>query len=123
VTGTVVEVVGAAQYARTLRAFGDELQSLTTAHHAAGAAVQTLARGRARRRSGRLAASFTVAVADTAVTIGSPVVYAGVQEYGWARRGITPSRALTSALEDSAGRVEQVYTADVETALSKVRGA
>jgi hypothetical protein len=50
-------------------------------------------------------------------------VYAPVQEFGWARRHITPSRALTSAFAASQGAIEQVYFAAVDAAMGKVQGA
>jgi hypothetical protein len=121
VTGRV-ELVGGATFARTLRAFGDELGQLTAAHTAAGSEVARLASARARRRTGALASSFAVAVTDAGPEIGSPLVYAGVQEFGWARHRITPSYALTSALGDSAPAVTDVYHAAVDAALSNVRG-
>lgn len=121
-TGGTVELVGGDTFARTLRAFGAELAELDAADQAAGAEVARLAAGRARRKTGALAASFGPAPADTGVTIGSPLVYAGVQEFGWARRRITPSLALTSALDDAAPAVERIYTDAVDAALGKVRG-
>jgi len=121
VTGTV-ELVGGAQYARTMHQLADDVQHLTDAHAAAGAEVARLAAGRARRRTGALAASFGPLVTDAGVEIGSPLVYAGVQEFGWARHGITPSLALTSALDDSAPAVERIYFAAIDAAVSHVRG-
>lgn len=117
-----VELVGGATFARTLRAFGDDVQHLDVAHAAAGAEVLRLVQGRARRRTGALAASFGADVDRAGVRIGSALVYAGVQEYGWARHRITPSLALTSSLEDAAPAVENVYTDAVTAALGKVRG-
>ncbi len=120
--GARVELVGGDTFARTLRQFGRDIQSLTEAHAAAGAAVADAAAQRARRKSGALAASFGPTVADSGVAIGSPLVYAGVQEHGWARRHITPSRALSSALDASNGRVADIYTAAVAAAAERVRG-
>ena len=117
-----VEVLGAATFARTLREFGDRLQHLDAAATAAGGEVARLAAGRARRKTGALAASFAVRVTDAGAEISSPLRYAPVQEYGWARHHITPSRALTSALDDATPAVDRVYTAAVTAALSKVRG-
>jgi hypothetical protein len=117
-----VELLGGATFARTVHALADDVRHLVAGHTAAGAAVVELARARARRRTGALAASFTAEPADTGVRIGSHLVYAGVQEYGWARHSISPSRALTSALADSAGRVADAYTAALTAAVSKVRG-
>ena len=117
-----VEIVGGATFARTLRDFGDQLGHLDGAANTAGGEVVRLVQGRARRKTGALAASFGVTVTDAGAEIGSPLHYAGVQEYGWARHGITPSFALTSSLDDAAPAVENVYTAAVDAALSKVQG-
>ena len=117
-----VEVIGGATFARTLRGFGDEITHLTDAHMAAGAEVARLAGGRARRRTGALAASFGPRVTDAGVAIASPLRYAGVQEFGWSAHGITPSYALTSSLDDAAPTVERIYSDAVDTALGKVRG-
>lgn len=119
---TGVQVLGADTFARTLREFGDRLQHLDAAARSAGGEVARLAGGRARRKTGALAASFRVTVTDAGAEISSPLRYAPVQEYGWARHHITPSRALTSALADAAPAVETVYTAAVTAALGKVRG-
>lgn len=121
--GADVELVGGATFARTLREFGDQLGHLDAAHAAAGAEVLRLVQGRSRRLTGALAASFAVTVTTAGPEIGSPLNYAGVQEFGWARHGITPSRALTSSLDDAEPRVETVYTAATTAALSKVKGA
>lgn len=117
-----VELVGGDNFARTMATFGQEIQHLTDAHTAAGAEVARLAAGRARRRTGRLAASFGPRVTDAGVAITSPVRYAGVQEFGWAAHHITPSYALTSSLDDAAPAVERIYSDAVDTALGKVRG-
>jgi hypothetical protein len=118
-----VELVGGDTFARTLRGFGNDLRALTDAHTAAGAAVIDAVQLRARRKSGALAGSFSADVADTGVQIGSPLIYAGVQEYGWSRRHITPSLALTSSLDDSTDRIETIYAVEIDGALQKVSGA
>lgn len=120
-SGTV-ELVGGEQFARTMHALAAELQNLTTAHQAAGAEVARAAAARARRKTGALAASFGPLVTGGGVTISSPLVYFGVQEFGWSAHGITPSLALTSALDESAPPVESIYFDAVDTAVGQVRG-
>lgn len=121
-SGGTVELVGGEQFARTMHALAAELQNLTTAHQAAGAEVARAAAARARRKTGALAASFGPLVTGGGVTISSPLVYAGVQEFGWSAHGITPSLALTSALDESAPPVESIYFDAVDTAVGQVRG-
>jgi Bacteriophage HK97-gp10, putative tail-component len=117
-----VELLGGDTFARTLRAFGDELQDLADADAAAGAAVAALASQRARRRTGALASSFGVRVADAGVQISSPLHYASPQEYGVPSHNISPSLALTGALDQSADQVETIYAGAIDDALSHVRG-
>ena len=121
-TGGTVELVGGEQFARTMHALADDVQHLDAAHRAAGAEVAAAAAGRARRKTGALAASFGPTVNDAGVQISSPLRYAGVQEFGWAAHRITPSLALTSALRDSTGAVESIYSAAVTAAVGQVRG-
>ena len=118
------EIVGADTLASTLRGLTRDLAALPDAtHRAAGESVAALAAGRARRQSGRLAAGFTVATTVDGATIANPVRYAAVQELGWPAHGITASRALLSALDDSTGTVGDTYLTAVDAAVAKVRGA
>lgn len=117
-----VTVVGADRLARTLHAAADDLRDLSAAHRAAGDEVLRNTRLRARRRTGRLAASFTVTVADDGASVGSSLVYAGVQEYGWRRRNISPSYALRGGLDASVNAVGTIYLDAVEDAIGKVKG-
>jgi phage gpG-like protein len=118
-----VEVRGADTLARTLRTAADEIAHMTAAHQAAGAAVAAKARPRTRRKTGRLAASWTTRVTVDGAEVGSSVPYAGVQEYGWAAHNISPSRALTGGLGDATDQVERIYFDAVDGAIGKVRGA
>jgi phage gpG-like protein len=117
-----VEVRGADTLARTLRTAAQEISHLDAAHQAAGAAVAAKARPRTRRKTGRLAASWTVRVTADGAEVGSPVNYAGVQEYGWAAHNISPSRALTGGLADATDPVARIYFDAVDGAIGKVRG-
>lgn len=123
-TAQPVTVVGLDRLESTLARFGATVADLPAATHLAAAdPVLTLASHRARRRSGRLAASFTAQPVPGGSTVGSPVVYASVQELGWPAHGIEPSWALTGALGDSADAVADVYLAALDTALAQVKGA
>jgi hypothetical protein len=118
-----VEVKGADTLARTLGTAADAVTHLAAAHQAAGAAVIGKTRPRTRRRSGALSASWSTRVQVDGVEVGSGLRYAGVQEYGWAAHGITPSRALTNGLGDATDDVERIYFDAVDTVIGKVRGA
>jgi len=105
-----------------LREFGDDITELTAAHAAAGDLLVAATRARSRRRSGALAGSFTARVTADGVTVGSDLIYAPVQEWGWRRRHITPSRALTGALEQSGTRIGDIYHDEVAQAASHIKG-
>jgi hypothetical protein len=119
---TTTSVQGADTFARTLREFGDQITELTAAHTAAGELIVQATRARSRRRSGALAGSFTARVSADGVTVGSALIYAPPQEFGWRRRGITPSRALTGALEESGTRIGDIYHDEVAQAASHIKG-
>jgi hypothetical protein len=123
-TATAPTVVGLDRLESTLARFGATVADLPAATHLAAAdPVLTLAAARARRQSGQLAASFTAQPVPGGATVGSPVVYAAVQELGWPGHGISPSWALTGALGDSADAVADAYLAAVDAALANVKGA
>lgn len=116
------EVLGADTFARTLREFGEQIEHLTEAHTAAGELIVGQTRSRSRRKSGRLASSFTASVRAEGVTVGSSLIYAPVQEFGWRRRHITPSRALTGAFEAATPQVADIYHSAVAKAASHIKG-
>ena len=61
------------------------------------AEVLAVARRRARRRTGRMAASLNVTRTAGRARIGSPLVYAAVQHAGWPRHNISPNPFLADA--------------------------
>jgi HK97 gp10 family phage protein len=89
----------------------------------AGRVVQLRASSNAPKVSGTLAASIRADASDTEIVVGSDLVYAGVQEFGWAGHNIAAQPFLRPALEDSTNEVAPLFRRDVEKALSHVQGA
>lgn len=121
-----VDVDGTDQLADTMAGAADDLRDLRRPGDRAGDLLADDARRRAPRRTGRLRASIR-AVAEprgATVTAGGPGVrYAGVQEYGWRRRGIRPRHFMRDAAAAKADRVADVYGDRVGDILDDVKGA
>jgi hypothetical protein len=78
------------------------------------------AQGRTRRQSGDLAGSYKVRASAAKAAIASTLVYAPVQEFGWPRRNIAPSLALTGTLEAMAGTITEVYRRDIDDLVDRL---
>jgi phage gpG-like protein len=117
-----VELVGGDRAAATMRAAADRLRHLADVNAAAGDRIAAATRSRARRRTGRLPASFTVTADDAGATVGSGLVYAGVQEFGSRSHNITPSLALTGAFDAQQPAVVDLYRVAAEQTVSEVKG-
>ena len=121
----VLEVRGAREFRRTLKAAGADLEDLKRANAEAGAIVATRGRGIAPRVTGRLAASIRPgrAVASAVVRAGGArVPYAAPIHWGWARRNIRPQPFLLEAADDTREQWFARYVAGVQTALDRVKG-
>jgi hypothetical protein len=64
--------------------------------------VAARARTKARRKSGRMAASIRPYATQRKAEIGAGarVIYAGVQHYGWPAHGISPNPFLTDSINE-----------------------
>jgi hypothetical protein len=118
----MTEVDGADTLARTCRAAADDLEDMAAAHAAAGRLVQQRARGYAPKASGALAQSIVADASGTEVAVSSPLIYAGVQEYGWAAHNISAQPFLQPAMAD-VDTVLKPYEAAVDKAVAQIRGA
>ena len=86
---------------RVLQKFGVEAADLKEVFRSIGEQVASKARARVPKRSGKLASVIkpTNTKNKAAVRVGSKrVPYAGVIEYGWARKGITARSYLRQAI-------------------------
>lgn len=117
------EVVGAARLRATMAKAASDLAHLDRATEATSRLVEQRARGSVPVRTGRLARSLSATSTGDEARVSSSVVYAGVQHYGWAARGIRAHPFLVPAAEDSTAVWRQFYVADVNRALDQVHGA
>lgn len=108
-----VQVEGAREVRATLRKLGQGTKDMSQVHRKVAALVIGPAQGRTRHQSGKLAGSYRVKASAAKAAISSTVVYAPVQEFGWPRRNITPSLALTGALEAERTAIVDAYQAYV----------
>jgi hypothetical protein len=129
-TSPVASIDGLDNLNRTLDGFVRDLDDLDTAAQSAGNTVLNLARGKAPRRTGRLASSGFVDVDGSNASIGFSAPHAAPIEFGVGPRAglrgphnITPRRFLSSAFTDAEPAVLDDYEAAVTAALGKVKGA
>jgi hypothetical protein len=115
-----VQVQGAREVRSTLRKLGAGTRDMTAVHRKVGAMVLGPAAGRSRRKSGDLAGSYKVRASAAKAAVASTLIYAGVQEWGWPRHGITPSLALSGTLEDMAPELARVYQRHVEDLVDRL---
>jgi len=106
-----------------MRAAAQDLRDLTAANRAAGDLVARSGQRGAPHRTGRLAGSIRVTAGPDRVSISTGVVYAGVQEGGWARRGITGRHYMRNALQANQDAIVATYQTAAEDAVDQIRGA
>lgn len=120
-----VRVEGARRLRSTLRKAGQDLGDLKTAHTAAAGIVTPAARGRAPRRTGRLAGDVRGSGTTTAATIRvgrASVPYAQPVHWGWPRRGIAANPFVTEAAQATEPTWVQAYESAVSRILDRVKG-
>jgi hypothetical protein len=117
-----VEVVGARELGASLNRAAGDLEDLEEADQKAGQLIKQRAQQLAPKVSGSLARSIDASTAGVGVTVGSDLIYAGVQEYGWPGHNIVAQPFLRPAAEDTDQWV-QFYEDEAQRALSKVKGA
>lgn len=118
--GAMVQVEGAREVRATLRKLGQGTRDMTQVHRQVAAMVIGPAQGRTRRRSGALAGSYKVKASAAKAQVGSALVYAPVQEFGWPRRGITASNALVGAVEALRPTIVDAYTRHVDDLVTRL---
>lgn len=117
----LVEVKGAKQLRADLTRAGVDMQEWKDTH----ALVAGIVAGavRAPRRSGRLAGSVRPAGQARAAIVragGAKVPYAGVQEWGWPKHGITGRHYLTGAAKSTESRWLTSYETRVQEIVDSV---
>jgi hypothetical protein len=121
----VVQVLGAKELRRSLKAAGDDLGDLKALNQAIGNMVVGVARGLAPTRTGRLAASLRAnrVVGGVSVRAGSAAVpYAGPIHWGWPARNIKANTFILTAAQTSEAEWTALYEAEVNKILDKVEG-
>jgi phage gpG-like protein len=118
-----VKVEGATRLAATLAQAGREIAHLDAANARVGADVASAARGRAPKRTGRLARSVTGrAGPNNTVEIVGTVVYAGVIHNGWPRHGIRANPFIADVVTGRSDQIVNQYRDETEKILSHVKG-
>ena len=120
---TRVEVRGAASIARGLRETGRGITDLEPEHRAGADALAAATRGRAPRRTGRLASSVEGKAQRNTLTVEVRVPYAGVQEFGWPARRIAAQPYARPALAAERDGIVNTVRAGVARLLGRIRGA
>jgi len=120
--GTVT-VVGDTRLRATLAVAAQRLDNLETAGNAASRLIMQASRGRAPKRTGRLAGSLTADASGNEAKVSSGLVYAGVIHYGWAAHGISANPFLVPVAESTQSVWIRAYETEVAAAISIVKGA
>ena len=118
-----VQIKGAAEFRKAMKAAGDDLKDLSATHKDAAELVAADARSRAPFRTGTLIKSIRSKGTRTAgrVLAGSDVVpYAGVIHFGWPAHGISPNPFLYDAADDRTNDVIRLYEGRVDAMITKV---
>ena len=114
-----VIIRGADELEQSLKRAGSELAELTDAHARASRVVAAAVR--APRASGRLAASIRPAPRPTAASVEAGVDYAHIVEYG--SRYMRARPYLGPAFESTRAQWLDIYAAETQEVLNRVRGA
>ena len=120
---TSVTVTGAAEVASTMRKAARQLGDMTKAHRAAADIFTTLARARAPRLTGALAAATQAAASKEGAGFQNDLPYFGPIHYGWPHRNIVAQPYVDEAVADSEAQWFAVYVRAVQDACDEVRGA
>jgi hypothetical protein len=125
-TTSQVEVIGARELRKTMKAAGDDLGELKDAHQAVGNMVVGVARGLAPNRSGALAGSIRATRTISGVGIkagGARIPYAGPIHWGWPKRNIRANTFLSDAAMTTESEWVALYEAELDKILERVEGA
>lgn len=121
----LVQIDGARELRRTLRAAGDDLEDLKAANQAAAEVAAAAARGRAPVLTGRLSSDIRASGTKTAGIIRAgrkKIPYAGPIHWGWPARGIAARPYLTEGAQSTESVWVPMYQKLMDDALQKVKG-
>lgn len=120
-----VQVQGAKELRKTLKAAGDDLSELKAVNQAVGNMVVGVARGLAPVRSGVLAGSIRATRAAGGVGIkagGASIPYAGPIHWGWPARSIKANPFISNAALTTEDQWVALYQEEIEKILERVEG-
>lgn len=121
----LVEIDGARELRRTLRAAGDDMEDLKAAHLAAANIAASAARARAPRLTGALAGDIRASGTKTAGIVRAGrkrIPYAGAVHWGWPARGMKARPYITEGAQQTEPVWVPLYQKEIDKALSKVKG-
>lgn len=121
----LVEVEGARQLRKTLRAAGDDLEDLKAANQQAASIAATAAKAGAPRVSGTLAGDIRASGTKTAGIVRAgrkKIPYAGPIHWGWPARGIEAQPYMTEGAQRTESIWVPLYQELMDDALKKVKG-
>lgn len=117
-----VQVIGADRLARTLLAAAEDLTHLDAATAKTSRAIQTRARTRTPKVSGRLASSLSATSTGTEAAVSSGVVYSAVIHYGWPGHNIRANPFLVPTAEETVPVWSAFFADDVARVVGQVKG-
>ncbi|MGP5362152.1 hypothetical protein ACTXLB_02460 [Brachybacterium tyrofermentans] len=121
----LVEIDGARELRRTLRAAGDDLEDLKAANQAAANIAAAAARTKAPKLTGRLAGDIRASGTKTAGIIRAgrkKIPYAGPIHWGWPSKGIAGRPYITQGAQQTESIWVPLYQKQLDQALKKVKG-
>lgn len=121
----LVEIDGARELRRTLRAAGDDMEDLKAANLAAANIAASAARGRAPRLTGALAGDIRASGTKTAGIVRAGrkrIPYAGPTHWGWPARGMKARPYITEGAQQTEPVWVPLYQREIDKALNKVKG-
>lgn len=121
----LVQIDGARELRKSLRAAGNDLEDLKAANQQAADIAAGAARMRAPRLTGALAGDIRASGTKTAGTIRAGrkrIPYAGPIHFGWPARGIEARPYITEGAQQTESIWVPLYKELLDEAVSKVKG-
>ena len=104
-----MKVEGIPEVTRAFNKVENKLEDLSKAHAAEAEMLLPDVRSATRNQSGTLVAGWQTDSTSTEAKFLNDVVYAGVQEFGWAEHNIEPTLAVEKAFESNTERTKETY--------------
>ncbi len=117
-----IRVEGQTRLRVTLARASRDLEEMNAAASAAGRAIAGIAKGRAPRITGRLAASVTSSIDGGDFDVHSPLEYARRVQVGYRRYNQRAQPFISSTVRDNEKRILDTYTREADEILGRVEG-